>query len=473
MFILAESPYEQWRRLHNIKTDEVEELRESKTFQTKKKRVFKLELTDGCKTIHGMEYEMISKLNSKISPGAKLKIVGPLQVVNHILLLGPQNLTVLGGDVDHLLIVNAYENVLLRALGKPTTDTPIIDYKDEVLIIENNNNMAPRTAADIAISVSNQIQVDNILDGINFDDEDDVDMDMLMQIEQVERENTSQENNVINQPPIENGIGDDIILSQMDIEEIDMPHRAAVESAQEITSLSPSVRADRLLIAPIIIPDSYDDDLQDRNAFLAKPSSSRTSLVQSSCEYTADPVPKKIARIGPTPMISVSAEIYQYKTTNGDHLVTVDQYVLLKSGEQMKRDYVILGRVQNVTMKSLRIRENQWHLNVEIGDSYSYKLLSVKLHNKILEKLSGRSGSEIQNDYIETKTRPHIKADIEKVLERLKTKLSTLQSFMKIEIKFQQPHPSIYEVVELLDDSAENNQAYLRKIKDEKLEIVS
>lgn len=457
--------------MHNIRLDEIDEQRESRTFQAKKKRVFKLELTDGFKTVHGMEYTTIPHLNSKISPGAKLKIIGPLEVVNHILLLEPRSLKLMGGDVDHLLITNAYENVLLRALNKPTTNTPILDYKDEVLMTENNN-VAAIPVASLPVHATTQRQVDDLLDGINFDDDEDVDMNMLNQIEQVERQNKSQEN-ANPQPSIVIDDEDDAMLSQINLDEIERNSRSSSRpEAVQTAVTNVRVKHNDLLIPPIQIPDEYDDEEQDQIMFLSKPSTSRSAGAQDVCEYTDEPVPKKIARIGPTPIIQVSADIYKYKTTNGDNMVTVDQYLLLRSSEQMKRDYVIRGKINNPAMNTLRIKDSQWHLSVDMSDSYSYKLLPVKLHNKILEKLSGRSGSEIQNDYQEAKCRPQIKADIVKVLERLKVQLANLQGFMKIEIKMHLSQPNAYEVVELLEHSDEDDQVYRTKVRDEKLEMV-
>lgn len=56
-------------------------------------------------------------------------IVGPMRCVNKVLFLEPENVKILGGEVDKLSIENAFENVLLKALGRSINLTPKLEYK--------------------------------------------------------------------------------------------------------------------------------------------------------------------------------------------------------------------------------------------------------------------------------------------------------------------------------------------------------
>lgn len=432
--------------------------------------MFKLELTDGQNTAYAMEYVTIPKLNSKISPGVKLKIIGPLQVVNHIMLIGPQNLELIGGDVDHLLVVNAYENVLLRALDKPTTDTPMRDYNDEVPATTNHRdiNNIPMRAPENNHNANNRAAAENLLEGIDFDEEEDVDADMLMQIEQEERRNRSNEGsrNGSNQQqhPIVDIDVDDDIAAQMDIDSIANVAQHSVAQIIEIREPSriSAIRANDLLIPPIQIPDD-DDGYED----LQVPTSN-TRQAHNSCEYTQDIVPRKIARVEPTRVIKVSDDNYKFKSSNGDNMVTIDQYIALKTSEKMKRDYVVRATV-DVTKNTLRIKDNQWILYAELTDSYSHQCLSTKFHNKILEKLSGSTGVEMQLMYREATTRPHLKKDIMNIVNELWKKLNALYCFMKIEMNVSASLQNNCEVVELLEKISENDQKYKMKLKEESL----
>ncbi|XP_552585.4 recQ-mediated genome instability protein 1 [Anopheles gambiae] len=130
---ISEPAYDQWRALYDKKLDEADDevqMRKSQAPNVKKRRMLKLELTDGKQTVVAMEHSPIRCLNTKLTPGLKLLLTGPLRCINQVIFLEPRNVRVLGGEVDVLLITNAYENVLLRALNKPANPTPKLDYEE-------------------------------------------------------------------------------------------------------------------------------------------------------------------------------------------------------------------------------------------------------------------------------------------------------------------------------------------------------
>lgn len=91
--------------------------------------MFKLELTDGFGTVSALEYTSIPILTTKLTPGTKLTINGPVRCVNHILFLEAKNVRILGGEITNLAIENAYENVLRKKLNQPINPNPTIDYQ--------------------------------------------------------------------------------------------------------------------------------------------------------------------------------------------------------------------------------------------------------------------------------------------------------------------------------------------------------
>jgi RecQ mediated genome instability protein len=186
-----------------MRLDEVNEVKESKTFQMKKRRCFKMVFSDGVNTIEAMELRPIPCLNTKLEPGTKMLISGPVKVSNRIILLEPQNIQILGGNVEELLIENAYENVLLKLLRRPITTTPIKDYIEEKFEAENNrpkpiaanitktsqvtNNRPPPPSAPININRPANPQMDEEMKQLSIDD-NEIDLDFLEQIEAAERE---------------------------------------------------------------------------------------------------------------------------------------------------------------------------------------------------------------------------------------------------------------------------------------------
>ncbi|ETN67000.1 hypothetical protein AND_001203 [Anopheles darlingi] len=130
---ISESAYDQWRKMYDKKLDEADDevqMRKNQTQHTKKRRMLKLELSDGKQTVTAMEHSPIRCLNTKLAPGSKILLSGPLRCINSVLFLEPKNVRLLGGEIDVLLIDNAYENVLLRAMNKPINPNPKIEYEE-------------------------------------------------------------------------------------------------------------------------------------------------------------------------------------------------------------------------------------------------------------------------------------------------------------------------------------------------------
>lgn len=94
-----------------------------------RKRMLKLELTDGFRTVSALEYKPIPCLTTQLSPGLKLIVTGPLRCVNHILFLEQKNIRILGGEVTTMVIENAYENILRKSLNQPINPNPITEYQ--------------------------------------------------------------------------------------------------------------------------------------------------------------------------------------------------------------------------------------------------------------------------------------------------------------------------------------------------------
>lgn len=186
--------------LSNLMVDEQyrdqSELRNNTT-----KRLLQLLLTDGVQEIKAIEYKPVKSLHFNLPPGTKIKIIGPITARRGQLLLEEKNVHILGGEIEELLIENAVENVLARALKLPENPNPkvieensvnIVDEFESVLVhhesnsTNNVNNVQIRNNASSAFSdVSNtnrQVKhnsnlVPNLLDN-------DEEIDMLITVEE-------------------------------------------------------------------------------------------------------------------------------------------------------------------------------------------------------------------------------------------------------------------------------------------------
>lgn len=98
-----------------------------------RKRVLKLQLTDGHQTVTAMEYRPVPMLHTKLTPGCKCLILGPVRCVNKVLMLESKNVKLLGGEVAKYVVENAFENVLLRQLNRPLNPNPKTEYAGRFL----------------------------------------------------------------------------------------------------------------------------------------------------------------------------------------------------------------------------------------------------------------------------------------------------------------------------------------------------
>ncbi|XP_010794996.1 recQ-mediated genome instability protein 1 [Notothenia coriiceps] len=82
-------------------------------------RMLLLQVTDGVQSLEAMEYQSIPALSTALRPGVKLQLQGKMVCRLGMLLLGPSNIKVLGGEVEDLVERNTQGKVLCRTLRVP------------------------------------------------------------------------------------------------------------------------------------------------------------------------------------------------------------------------------------------------------------------------------------------------------------------------------------------------------------------
>ncbi|KAM4578985.1 recQ-mediated genome instability protein 1 isoform 1-T2 [Fundulus diaphanus] len=82
-------------------------------------RMLLLQMTDGVQSLEAMEYQSIPALSATLRPGVKLQLQGKMVCRLGVVLLGPSNVKVLGGEVEDLVERNTQGKVLCRTLGLP------------------------------------------------------------------------------------------------------------------------------------------------------------------------------------------------------------------------------------------------------------------------------------------------------------------------------------------------------------------
>ncbi|XP_048383823.2 recQ-mediated genome instability protein 1 [Stegostoma tigrinum] len=108
-----------------------------RSWEAKPTRMLMLQLTDGVQELQGMEYKPIPALHSSLSPGTKILLLGNIACRLGVLLIKPENVRLMGGEVESLMEENSQERLLARLIGEP--------YDTAVTRVNNNQNTTERT----------------------------------------------------------------------------------------------------------------------------------------------------------------------------------------------------------------------------------------------------------------------------------------------------------------------------------------
>ncbi|NXB81142.1 RMI1 protein, partial [Donacobius atricapilla] len=123
---VSQPAYAQLQKLRGKSTVNEEVTASTQAFQkpweAKPTRMLMLQLTDGIHQIQGMEYQPVPVLSSNLPPGTKITVQGNIAYRLGVLLLKPENVKLLGGEVDVLLEDYCQERVLARLIGE--TENP-------------------------------------------------------------------------------------------------------------------------------------------------------------------------------------------------------------------------------------------------------------------------------------------------------------------------------------------------------------
>ncbi|NWV45979.1 RMI1 protein, partial [Daphoenositta chrysoptera] len=123
---VSQPAYSQLQKLRGKSTVNEEVTASTQAFQkpweAKPTRMLMLQLTDGVHQIQGMEYQPVPALCSDLPPGTKITVQGNVAYRLGVLLLKPENVKLLGGEVDALFEDYCQERVLARLIGE--TENP-------------------------------------------------------------------------------------------------------------------------------------------------------------------------------------------------------------------------------------------------------------------------------------------------------------------------------------------------------------
>ncbi|XP_039447595.1 recQ-mediated genome instability protein 1-like [Culex pipiens pallens] len=485
---ISEPCYDQLRNLYNKKLDEADDeiqMRKNLAQHVKKKRMLKLEMSDGRKTVVGMEHSPIAALSTKIPPGTKMLLMGPIRCINKVLFLEPKNVRVLGGEVDTLLITNAFENVLLRALGKELNPDPKTEY-EEVVVVEKTRNANYATIPTVPMVYSSPGKPKAISSRQGNDDWED-DMLLGINLEAIEG-SAGQKAKPPEQVHTISTLMDD---DDADLEIINLPEEEIMNHQVSSTKTSqPSPKAPPKRAPPIRLP-SFDGPDDDIDAMEALENEIRAEQ-RNNCEEPP-PTPSTAPQLAKRPRIaspavvssqqpSTSSKNFDDKCTvsalfdddddsleafelrlkspaiesddllspryrfqiEGHSLVTVNQINQLPDADRNDRTFVVFGEVMDV-FERVRVSGGQWKLGVQISDR-SERMLSVRFHTDVISGMVGHDGVAM-----ETMKRDRSEEGLKRLQEiliRFKNNLCELRSFMRVQYDRSGDIPFVTELYE-------------------------
>ncbi|KAM9329577.1 recQ-mediated genome instability protein 1 [Gastrophryne carolinensis] len=101
-------------------------------WEAKPTRMLMLQFTDGTQNIQGMEYQSVPALHVGLSPGTKILLQGTINCRLGVLLLKPENVKVLGGEVEALVEEYSQGKVLSRLVGVEEDMLPPVQEQNVV-----------------------------------------------------------------------------------------------------------------------------------------------------------------------------------------------------------------------------------------------------------------------------------------------------------------------------------------------------
>lgn len=372
-------------------------------------RMLKLELTDGARTVVAMEHQSIAALSTKLVPGCKVRLSGPLRVINRILFLTPGTIQVLGGELDSLLITNAYENVLLRKLDKPTKLTPTMNYVEPSVVESNQNSRTVRNNTRPA-DFSRPTAHDPFDDAM---DEDFLDMAMAR------------------------------------VEENQSRASEPISSSGTTQSSSAPAAQERMRE---LLPDLHD--FIDTSMLLNDDDPFDVAAIQSAMEKNDGEI------------FSAGYE-FQFESA---YLSTIDQ-IQEKDIERLTAKMIIVKAKFEVVVEKLRFIGDSGHeatMSIILQDSWSRGKLRVQVASKVIDKLLIYDTKELREMFKNLQRQPQVRDEIQVALDDLKGKIQNLNGFIRVTYTMADG----FVMLEMLRASPELNSKFASKIKKERLVVI-
>lgn len=360
------------------------------------KRVLLLTLTDGVQMVEAMEYTPINSLNINLTPGVKIRIVGPLTIRRGRIMLEERNFKVFGGEVEDLIIPNAVENVLAKHLNLKLNSNP---STVDTTLFNVDNTTGNFNTQNLNVNPYNGVSLNNRTRNINSINKDNTNL-ISNRVTNITSNNIrpKQDNNIMNE--------DDHYA-----EELEMLMEAE-RDLLETHPINPSRQKQKT-------PDLFDDELEDE--ILANIDTLPLQNTQNNSNYDD----------------LVTDDFFTPSIENVQQKISID--TLKKHAENNEfGKYKIRAKFKSV-YKKLDLENDEYQLSITLMDDTGD--LNVKVDSSVVANWAGYDCSEILALKNEISKDVNARSKIENALQNIKNKLVELDGLLEIELSANEVLP--------------------------------
>ncbi|XP_017795185.1 PREDICTED: recQ-mediated genome instability protein 1-like [Habropoda laboriosa] len=483
MYDIATSKYKQLEEIRNTHISEVEltEAEKADKWELPKKRMIQLRLTDGVQDVIGIEYSHIPRLNDTLLPGYKVMIMGPVKCRKGVLLLEATKLKGVGGEVDSLLISNALENSLARALNLQENPDPYNDNQTK------SNNIKQK-----------ETQIDNSF----FEEDFEINLEEVSKIEESHTKNQKPNKDIIRteiktedciphttnteikkvQSFKEENIfdEDDCFLEMIDEQQFIESHVEQKNIATPFRALPKEGGDDIIIINEEndIINVKYDhlkrivkeekQNLQSNSKLFISNTDSSTAISNLKMDRKQQPllicgkrnVPMSPPYTMPLKKSKIDRKITEFtKATNSCEEPKICEFIRNVSNERVTETAfrTIRGRVE--ILGKLTKKDSLWILEATIVDGTG--TLEVIFSNKVLENLLGFNVQEFSVKK-KLKKNPEIEHELRMGFRSAEEKIKTLDALLELELNTNKK-PTVIKITDLTQEQKEITDRRLKQ----------
>ncbi|XP_018566661.1 recQ-mediated genome instability protein 1 [Anoplophora glabripennis] len=432
---ISKPKYWQLQRIRNNTSANVESEIESSN------RVLQLTLTDGVQEVEAMEYMPVPCLNLKLSPGIKIRLLGPITVRRGRLMLENKNVKVLGGEVEDLIVPNAAENVLASILKLPLNPKPNVI---EESLLTANHDMFNKTGQNVTTA---QIQ-NNVRNNVNPPNP-------------ANRPNSDHQARVTNAPTsVPNSSTRQSNNEMMDLdEEEELRIAAQIDMLMEVEEGFEKPPAKRKksktpdLFEDADIDDSVFESIDIPNIIEKTPKSTNTPQNNEKMRPTDSNIDKSL-EFGDDlfEIFDLEAHLDQ-PTKESGWKPNTSQKPMIFTIEKLKNNMpnISNGKFKikakfNSVVEKLTVRDEEYHLIIKVEDDTGD--LVVKVHTDLVSDMSGccvTALMSLKTGILENDTETHGK--VLEALRSLREKLVELNCTVEVQINSKEEFPVIVNIL--------------------------